>query len=72
VASRNGRAYRANTQGDRAASHFAKAAELKPGDSWVRYEWGNTLSEAGRFGEAASAYRAALEVDGKNIDPANR
>jgi len=62
------RACRANQQAERAATHFAKAAELKPGDAWVRYELGNTLSGTGRFGEAASAYRAALEIDGKNTD----
>ncbi len=62
------RAYRANKQAEGAATHFAKAAALKPDDAWVRYELGNTLSGAGRLGEAATAYRAALKIDGKNTD----
>ena len=62
------RALRDTGRAEAAAAHFAKAAELQPGNAWVRYELGNTLSGAGRFAEAAEAYRAALAIDGKNTD----
>lgn len=62
------RAYRGAKKFEGAAVHFAKAAELKPGDAWVRYELGNTLSGANRFPEAIAAYRSALEIDDKDVD----
>jgi tetratricopeptide (TPR) repeat protein len=57
------------TQGriDEALPHFTSALAIKPDYPVAAYNQGNTLARAGRFDDAAAAYRHALALDAKFV-----